>query len=56
LSNQDQNRQFRDAVRRIEEILGRYLTYKELDMLHREISGKGYSFEEIVNIGLGMFG
>jgi len=56
LSNRDQNRQFRAAVREIERLLFRKLTRDERERLHREISGMGYSFETIVDIGLTMFG
>jgi hypothetical protein len=56
LSNKDQNRQFRDAVREIERILGRQLTLDECDQLHREISGMGFSFDTIVQVGQAMFG
>jgi hypothetical protein len=56
LSNRDQNRQFRAAVREIERLLGRELTDFEWDRLHREISGMGYSFDTIVQVGLAMFG
>ena len=56
MSNRDQNRQFRDAVREIERILGRQLTDSEWDQLHREVSGMGYSYGTIVQVGLAMFG
>jgi hypothetical protein len=56
LSNKDQNRQFRDALREIERLLGRALTLGEWDRSHREISGKNFSFGTVVQIGLGMFG
>lgn len=56
MGNTDQNRQFRDAVREIERILGRRLRMSEWDRLHREISGMGYSFGTIVQIALAMFG
>ena len=56
LSNRDQNRQFRAAVREIERLLGRELTDDEWERLHREVSGMGYSFDTIVDTGLTMFG
>jgi hypothetical protein len=56
MSNRDQNRQFRDAVREIERILRHRLTITEVDRLHREVSGMGYSFGTIVQVGLAMFG
>jgi len=56
LSNRDQNREFRAAVREIERLLSRKLTDTEWDRLHREITGKGFSFGTIVEVGLGMFG
>jgi hypothetical protein len=43
-------------VREIERIIGRELTRKERDRLHREISKQHHSFEVIVEIGKGMFG
>jgi hypothetical protein len=56
LTNRDQNRQFRAAVREIERVLGKSLSRMQRDLLHREISGMGYSFGTIVQIGLAMFG
>jgi len=56
LTNQDQNREFRAAVREIERLLSRQLTDRERDRLHREITGMRYSFGTIVQVGLGMFG
>jgi len=56
LGNRDQNRQFRDAVREIERILGRQLTITEWDRLHREVTGMGYSYGTIIQVGLAMFG
>jgi primosomal protein N'' len=56
VSNKDQNRQFRDAVREVERILERQLTATERDRLHREVSGMGFSFDTIVQVGLAMFG
>jgi hypothetical protein len=56
VTNQDQNRQFRDAVREIERVIGRELTAPEWERLHREVSGMGFSFGTIVQIGVAMFG
>ncbi len=56
MTNQDQNREFRAAVREIERLLSRQLTNRERDRLHREISKMGYSFGTIVDVGLAMFG
>ena len=56
MTNKDQNREFRAAVREIERILSRQLTNGELDRLHREITGMGFSFDTIVQVGLAMFG
>jgi len=55
LSNRDQNRQFRAAVREIERILGRELTDDEWSRLHREISKEGYDFDAVVQVGRAMF-
>lgn len=54
MNNQRQNRIFLDAVHRIEENLGK-LSYTEIERLHREVSKKGFSFHEIVQIGEDMF-
>jgi hypothetical protein len=56
MSNRDQNRQFRDALREIERILDHQLTIVQWDRLHREVSGMGFSFGTIVQVGLAMFG
>jgi hypothetical protein len=56
MTNRDQNREFREAIHRIEGILDRELTADERQRLHREASGKNYGLEEIVQIGLAMFG
>ncbi len=56
MSNRDENRQFRDAVREIERILGRQLTMTEWDRLHREVSDMGFSFDTIIQVGVAMFG
>jgi hypothetical protein len=56
LGNREQNRQFRAAVREIERIIERELTLEERDRLHREVRGQNYSFDDIVAIGVAMFG
>jgi hypothetical protein len=56
LGNQEQNREFRAAVREIGRVIGRILTLDEVDRLHREISRQHRSFGEIVQIGVAMFG
>jgi hypothetical protein len=56
LTNKDQNREFRAAVREIERVLARRLTDSERDRLHREITGMRYSFGTIVQVGVAMFG
>ena len=55
MSNQDQNRQFRAAVREIEKQLGRELSDDEWDRLHREVSGHGFDYDDIVMTGISMF-
>jgi len=55
-SGRVQNRQFDEAVRQIEAWLGRKLTDAEIERLHREISKGGYDLDEIVQIGIGLFG
>jgi hypothetical protein len=56
LGNQEQNRQFRAAVREVERRLGRKLNRNEIDRLHREVSKQHHTFDVIVEIGVGMFG
>jgi hypothetical protein len=56
VTNRDQNRQFRDAIREIERQIERELEDEEWERLHREVSGMGFSFGTIVQIGLAMFG
>jgi RHS repeat-associated protein len=48
--------QYRDAVRRIEQVIGRELTDDELDQLHEEISGQGLGYHGIVRAGIDKFG
>ena len=51
-----QNKQFREAVRRINRKLGRRLTRNQIDRLHREISKEGMTLDEIVEWGVTLFG
>jgi hypothetical protein len=55
VTNRDQNRQFAEAVRRIETELGRKLASSEKRRLHDEINGHGLELEEIVDWGCAMF-
>lgn len=55
-SNIAQNKQFNDARRAAERQLGRTLTKDERTAVHREISGQGYGYHDIVDEVLGMFG
>ncbi len=54
--NRRQNRQFKEAVRRIERELGRKLSRNDIQRLHREISKQGLTLEEIVEWGLSLLG
>jgi len=54
-NNQAQNKQFRDAVKNVEKQIGRKLSATEKQQLHREISGQGYGYHDIVDTGVGMF-
>lgn len=53
--NTAQNKQFRDAVKEIEKQIGNGLKDNQIDQLHDEISGKNYSYWDIVEEGIGMF-
>jgi len=55
-NNQAQNKQFRGAVQEAEGKLGRRLTKDEIRQVHDEISGQNYSYREIVDLVLDMFG
>jgi hypothetical protein len=55
VTNRDQNRQFDEAIRLIEVELRRKLTASQRRRLHDEITGHGYTIDEIVDIGLAMF-
>jgi mRNA-degrading endonuclease toxin of MazEF toxin-antitoxin module len=54
--NQAQNKQFNDAIRTGERQIGRRLSKDERRQVHDEISGQGYSFQEIVDEVVGRFG
>jgi RHS repeat-associated protein len=49
------NREFKEAVRRIEKALGRTLRPDQRDQLHRAISKEGLTLSEIVDLGIAMF-
>jgi hypothetical protein len=55
VNNRQQNRQFDEAVRQIQRVLGRELDAADRRRLHDEISGRGYTMQEIIEIGLAMF-
>jgi len=56
MTNRDENREFYEAVRRVQAILGRKLRRDEIQRLHREITDLGLDLEGIVETGLSMFG
>ena len=55
-SNKAQNKQYKQAVKEIEKIIGRKLDKEDLTRLHEAITGEGYGFWEIVITGVEMFG
>ncbi len=55
-SNGYQNQQFKDAIRRAEEQLGRSFSKADRRKVHDEITGQGYEFWDIVEIALDLFG
>ena len=55
-NNRAQNRQFRGAVQEAQRRLGRRLTKPEIRRVHDEISGQNYSYREIVELIVDMFG
>jgi hypothetical protein len=55
MSNREQNREFDEAVRRIGRVLRRELDAAERRRLHDEITGRGYTLQEMIDIGLAMF-
>jgi RHS repeat-associated protein len=54
--NERQNRQYKEAIRRIERRIGRRLTQAEKEQLHQGISGENMGLEEIVDWGEAEFG
>ncbi len=55
-TNVAQNKQFNDAIKDAERQIGRPLSKDERTAVHREISGQGYGYHEIVSEVLSMFG
>ena len=53
--NGPQNDQAHDAKKEIERKIGRKLTKEEQQELHRAISGRDYSYHEIVKEGYELF-
>jgi hypothetical protein len=53
--NRIQNKQFTDAIREIEKLIGRKLSKREVRRLHDAISGQNYSYHEIIEEGLKEF-
>jgi hypothetical protein len=51
-----EDREFKDAVKKIEKIIGRKLSVEEERALHDAITKQGYTFWEIVITGVQMFG
>ena len=55
-TNIAQNKQFSDAIKEAQRRLGRTLSKDEWSAVHREISGQGYGYHDIVDEILSMFG
>ena len=56
MSNREQNRQFAEAIRQIEEKLRRSLSLDDKRRLHDEISGQHLeTIDEIVEWGISLF-
>ncbi|MDN3505428.1 MAG: RHS repeat-associated core domain-containing protein [Rhabdochlamydiaceae bacterium] len=55
-TNKPQNKQFGNACKEIERKLGRKLSRKEVEGLHRDISKQNYGYHEIVEEGYYKFG
>lgn len=55
-NNQAQNKQAQDARREAEKQLGKRLTEEQWRRIHREITGQGFGFQDIVQIIIDMFG
>ena len=47
--NQAENKQFNDALRKVEQEIGRKVTPAERNTLHGRISGKGYDYHQLVD-------
>lgn len=54
--NGRENNQFKAACKEIERQIGRPLTRDDMDRLHREISKDGCSFQDVIDIGVGLLG
>ncbi len=54
-SREVQDKQFQDAVKEIEEKLGKHLSDKERRKLHDHISGQNYGYHEIIEEGYWLF-
>ncbi|MGH9530123.1 MAG: hypothetical protein ACRD2S_09430, partial [Terriglobales bacterium] len=52
MTNREQNRQFEEAVRQIENVVGRKLDAADRRRLHDEITGHGYAMQEIIRYRL----
>lgn len=55
-NNQHENRVFKDALNSIGSRIGRKVTRAERRIIHDAISGWGYDFHKIVEIGLDEIG
>ncbi|BDA67608.1 hypothetical protein RIVM261_090820 [Rivularia sp. IAM M-261] len=53
--NRAQNKQFTDAIREIEKLIGRKLSKREVRRLHDAISGQDYGYHGIIEEGLKEF-
>ncbi|NBM18084.1 polymorphic toxin-type HINT domain-containing protein [Streptomyces sp. GC420] len=54
--NQAENKEFNDALKKIERELGRQVTPAERRILHDRVSGQGYGYHRIIEEGRGLFG
>ncbi|MFI2506293.1 hypothetical protein [Streptomyces sp. NPDC018972] len=54
--NQAENKEFNDALKKIESELGRKITPAERQTLHHRVSKQGYGYHRIVEEGRGLFG
>ncbi|HEY9639050.1 MAG TPA: hypothetical protein V6C57_01125 [Coleofasciculaceae cyanobacterium] len=53
--NTKKNKEFRDAVKKLQQILGRELSKEEERQFHDAVSGQGYGFWEMVYLGFELF-